>query len=99
MDFYAHREALLRKARFLVSNEFDAEDLVQDTFEVAWTKRKIYVEDGKMFAWLYRIMVNVNLSKSQKPKLLIIDLNDSKYERLISAQELPAIPTTKPALS
>lgn len=63
-----YQEPFLRKARSIVRNELDAEEVVQDAFT------KIYVhankfelrEGAKFSSWAYRILMNTAFTRYQK---------------------------------
>ena len=63
-----YQEAFMRKARSIVRNELDAEEVVQDAFT------KIYVhadkftpqEGAKFSSWAYRILMNTAFTRYQK---------------------------------
>jgi RNA polymerase sigma-70 factor, ECF subfamily len=63
-----YQEAFLRKARSIVHNELDAEEVVQDAFT------KIYIhadsfrpqEGAKFSSWAYRILMNTAFTRYQK---------------------------------
>lgn len=63
-----YQNAFLRKAKSIIFNELDAEEVVQDTFT------KIYVnadrfevrEGAKFSSWAYTILINTALTRYQK---------------------------------
>ena len=63
-----YQEAFLRKARSIIHNELDAEEVVQDTFT------KIYIHaasfepqaGAKFSSWAYRILMNTAFTRYQK---------------------------------
>jgi len=63
-----YQEAFMRKARSIIRNELDAEEVVQDTF----TKIYIYAdkfevrEGAKFSSWGYRILMNTAFTRYQK---------------------------------
>lgn len=63
-----YQDAFLRKARSIIRNELDAEEVVQDAF----TKIYIYadkfeIRDGAKFSsWAYRILMNTAFTRYQK---------------------------------
>ena len=58
---------LRRYARALTRDTARADDLVQDTLERAWTKRRLWRHGSNLRAWLFTIMHNiyVNQRKAQ----------------------------------
>lgn len=63
-----HQEAFLRKARGIIRNEEDAEEIVQDTFtKVYMNADKFEVREGAKFtSWAYRILMNTAFTRYQK---------------------------------
>lgn len=63
-----YQDAFMRKARSIVRNDLDAEDVVQDAF----TKIYIYAdkfevrEGAKFSSWAYRILMNTAFTRYQK---------------------------------
>lgn len=51
-----HRAFLTRAAWALTGDKAAAQDLVQDTFALAWRHRAALRNDGVVQAWLYRIL-------------------------------------------
>lgn len=63
-----YQEAFLRKARTVVRNELDAEEVVQDTFTKIYTNAdKFEPQPGAKFSsWAYRILMNTAFTRYQK---------------------------------
>ncbi|MCB9811641.1 RNA polymerase sigma factor [Candidatus Nomurabacteria bacterium] len=63
-----HQDAFLRKARSIIHNEEDAEEIVQDTFtKVYMNADRFEVRDGATFtSWAYRILMNTAFTRYQK---------------------------------
>jgi RNA polymerase sigma-70 factor (ECF subfamily) len=63
-----YQDAFLRKARSIIHNELDAEEVVQDAF----TKIYVYAdkfeprEGAKFSSWAYRILMNTAFTRYQK---------------------------------
>lgn len=64
---YAPR--LLRMAYALVGNREDAEDLAQEALSKAYFKLDSFAGRSSFFTWLYRITVNLSISKRRKRRL------------------------------
>lgn len=85
-----YQEAFLRKARSIVRNELDAEEVVQDAFT------KIYVhahtfevrEGAKFSSWAYRILMNTAFTRYQKKikeGQRVVNI-DPEFEQMIADQ-------------
>lgn len=63
-----HQDAFLRKARGIIRNEEDAEEIVQDTFTKIYKNAdKFEVREGAKFtSWAYRILMNTAFTRYQK---------------------------------
>jgi RNA polymerase sigma-70 factor (ECF subfamily) len=63
-----YQEAFLRKARAIVRNELDAEEVVQDAFtKIYMHADKFEVREGAKFSsWAYRILMNTAFTRYQK---------------------------------
>ena len=53
----------------IVNNREDTEEVVQDAFVKAYTSLHTFRQDSKFSTWLYKIVVNMALSKIRKKKL------------------------------
>lgn len=58
-DLTEHLPRLRRYARALLRNVSDADDLVQDTVERAWTRRRLFKPGTRCDHWLLTIMHNL----------------------------------------
>jgi RNA polymerase sigma-70 factor (ECF subfamily) len=63
-----YQEPFLRKARAIVRNELDAEEVVQDAFTKIYVHAgKFQVREGAKFSsWAYRILMNTAFTRYQK---------------------------------
>lgn len=63
-----YQEAFLRKARTVIHNEQDAEDIVQDTFTKIYLNAKRFKpqEGARFSSWAYRILMNTAFTRYQK---------------------------------
>jgi len=80
-ELYSHiikryENKLLRYANYLVRNQHDAADIVQDSFIKAYINLKSFSTKKKFSSWIYRIVHNeaMNLIKKQK---MNIPLNEN----------------------
>jgi RNA polymerase sigma-70 factor, ECF subfamily len=65
-EAYIHYDYFKKIARRLTQNDFDAEDLVQDTFIRAYKFMDSFEPGSNCKAWLYRIMKNLFINFSRK---------------------------------
>ncbi|RZL36487.1 MAG: sigma-70 family RNA polymerase sigma factor [Rubrivivax sp.] len=73
-----HRNPRLhRYARALRRNPEDADDLVQDTLERAWTRAALWQGVGDMRGWLFSIMHNLHVDALRRGHLDLVDLFDA----------------------
>lgn len=63
-----YESAFLRKARTIIFNPLDAEEIVQDTFTKIYVNaHKYQPQDGAKFSsWAYRILMNTAFTRYQK---------------------------------
>ena len=63
-----YQNAFLRKARSIIFNQLDAEEVVQDTFtKIYMNADKFEVREGAKFSsWAYTILINTSLTRYQK---------------------------------
>ncbi|MBM3556048.1 MAG: sigma-70 family RNA polymerase sigma factor [Alphaproteobacteria bacterium] len=54
---------LRRYARALCRDAAEADDLVQDTLERAWSRMHLFRREGNMRAWLFTILHNLNANR------------------------------------
>lgn len=67
---------LRRYARVLRRNREDADDLVQDTLERAWSRVALWHGVGDMRTWLFSIMHNLHVDALRRGRLDTVDLDD-----------------------
>ncbi len=77
---------LRRYARALAGNREDADDLVQDTLERAWTKSGLWRGVSDMRAWLFGIMHNLHVDGVRRPRLHKVTMDED-------TPEVPVAPT------
>lgn len=63
-----YQEPFLRKARSIIRNEEDAEEIVQDTFtKIYLNANRFEIREGASFSsWAYRILMNTACTRYQK---------------------------------
>ncbi len=63
-----YQEAFMRKARSILHDELDAEEVVQDAFtKIYVSAHRFEVRDGAKFSsWAYRILMNTAFTRYQK---------------------------------
>jgi RNA polymerase sigma-70 factor (ECF subfamily) len=66
-----HNRLLFRTARGVVSDDAEAQDVVQETYLRAFTHLQTYRGDSSLGTWLARIAINVALSSQRKKGRLI----------------------------
>ena len=78
---------LRRYARALRRNREDADDLVQDTLERAWSRAGLWQGVGDMRTWLFSIMHNLHVDALRRGRLDTVDLDDSTPEIPVAAAQ------------
>lgn len=65
-----YQDAFLRKARTIIYNELDAEEVVQDAFtKIYINAERFEIREGAKFSsWAYTILINTALTRYQKCK-------------------------------
>ena len=66
---------LRRYARVLRRNHDDADDLVQDTLERAWSRAGLWPGVGDMRTWLFSIMHNLHVDALRRGRLETVELD------------------------
>lgn len=86
-----YQDAFLRKAKSIVRNELDAEEVVQDAFTKIYINADKFTpqEGAKFSSWAYRILMNTAFTRYQK---LIKEGQrfasiDPEYEQMIGKKE------------
>jgi len=75
-----HQERIYGLAIRMMNNHHDAEDIVQETFLLAYRKLNGFRGKSSLGTWLYRIAVNLCLSKARKKKPL--EMEEEEISRL-----------------
>jgi RNA polymerase sigma-70 factor (ECF subfamily) len=79
-DLVAWVPRLRRYARALAGNRDDADDLVQDTLERAWTRAALWRSVVDMRAWLFGIMHNLHVDALRRGRLAVVAIDDDTLE-------------------
>jgi len=78
---------LHRYARALRRNREDADDLVQDTLERAWSRAGLWQGVGDMRTWLFSIMHNLHVDAVRRGRLDFVDLDEHLPEIPVPATQ------------
>lgn len=78
---------LRRYARALRRNREDADDLVQDTLERAWSRASLWHGVGDMRTWLFSIMHNLHVDALRRGRLDTVDLDEHTPEVPVAATQ------------
>lgn len=77
-------------ARWLVGNDHDAEDLVQETYLKAFSNFRSFQPGTNFRAWMFRILRNTFLnSRSSLDSQLTVELNDEEPDLVGSERKSP----------
>ncbi len=72
---------LRRYARALTGDRLMAEELVQDTLERAWSKRRLWREGSDLRAWMFTIMHNVYVNQVRaRVTQAVLPLDQEAYD-------------------
>lgn len=78
---------LRRYARVLRRSREDADDLVQDTLERAWSRAGLWQGVSDMRSWLFSIMHNLHVDGLRRGRLDMVDLDDEPPELPVAAPQ------------
>jgi RNA polymerase sigma-70 factor (ECF subfamily) len=70
-------DAVFHVARRITWNNEDAEEVVQESFQLAFIHLKSFKGDSRFSTWLTRIAINAALKKLRKKRHLYVSLNES----------------------
>ena len=74
-------------ARALRRNPEDADDLVQDTLERAWSRAGLWQGVGDMRTWLFSIMHNLHVDALRRGRLDVVELDEQVPEIPVAAPQ------------
>jgi RNA polymerase sigma-70 factor (ECF subfamily) len=80
-----HKAAVFGMALRVIGNREDAEEAAQDTFIRAFRALDNFRRDAKFSTWLYRIAMNVCLTKARQSRLDVTSIDESMEEEDDSA--------------
>ncbi|MFT3719729.1 RNA polymerase sigma factor [Pseudorhodoferax sp.] len=69
---------LRRYARALTRHREDADDLVQETLERAWSKASHWPQVSDMRAWLFSIMHNLYIDRVRRPGVATVEWQEGE---------------------
>ena len=78
-------------ARVLRRNPEDADDLVQDTLERAWSRAGLWQGVGDMRTWLFSIMHNLHVDALRRGRLDTVDLDEQMPDVPVPATQGQAL--------
>lgn len=74
-------------ARALRRNREDADDLVQDTLERAWSRAGLWQGVGDMRSWLFSIMHNLHVDALRRGRLDVVDIDAHAQDIPVAAAQ------------
>lgn len=80
-----HNQTLFRTARSILRNDFEAEDIVQEAYLLAYRSIRNYRGEAKLSTWLIRIVVNLAIRGKQRQSrdnAIFPDAADSSREEV-----------------
>jgi RNA polymerase sigma-70 factor (ECF subfamily) len=86
-DLVAWVPRLRRYARALAGNRDDADDLVQDTLERAWSRAGLWRGVADMRAWLFGIMHNLHVDALRRGRLAVVPLSEDTPEGVVAPSQ------------
>lgn len=84
-----HKTAVFSMAHRIIGNREDAEEAAQDTFIRAYRALDQFRRDSKFSTWLYRIAMNVCLTKMRQTRLDVTSIDASMDEEESTPLQLP----------
>ena len=87
--FHRYSAMVLRTAYLVLGDKEEAKDALQEVFLKAWQARQVFdPAKGNVSAWLYRITVNLCVSKRRKRRPLV--LPEESFKPMVSSDPNPA---------
>jgi len=84
-----HKAAVFSMALRVIGNREDAEEAAQDAFVRAFRALDTFRRDAKFCTWLYRISMNVCLTKARQSRLEVISIEDSMEDDGSTPLQIP----------
>lgn len=83
-----HKSQILSKIVVLSGNEYDANDILQETYIKAYTKIDLYQKNTSFAAWLYTIARNIFIDNIRKNALnTTVEINDFNQTEINDTEE------------
>ncbi len=91
-NLYAHiitryQDRLVRYANYLIGNELDASDVVQDSFVKAYINLKGFNTKKKFSSWIYRIVHNESMNLVKRKKKTVSLFKDMDFDSGIDIED------------
>lgn len=88
-----HVQAMYNTCIRIVVNQFDAEDILQESFVTAFGRLDSYRGESTFSTWLRRIVINKSLNHLKKKKLSFIDVGEATFtDECSNEEDFPEIP-------
>ncbi len=84
-----HRASVFNMALRIVGNREDAEEAAQDAFIRAFRALASFRQDAKFSTWLYRIAVNVSLTKARQSQLDVTSIDATMDDEDSAPLQIP----------
>ena len=86
-----YRNRLIQSAYAILRDEWEAQDLVQETFVKAYSSHNSFRGDSSVYTWLYRILYNLCISNYRRKKVFsVISFDKEDSPELPSGQPDPS---------
>ncbi len=84
-----HRASVFNMALRIVGNREDAEEAAQDAFIRAFRALASFRQEAKFSTWLYRIAVNVSLTKARQSRLDVTSIDATMDDEDSAPLQIP----------
>ena len=88
---FLYRDLLLRRATSILRDSADAHDIVQEVFIRACHEPRLFTDDFKIRAWLYRVTSNLCFNRVRNRRRRGLILSNLPTDSIVSASQLDAI--------